>query len=418
LWNQDVIFDETLMKQASLIITEGHLDALSIMTVGFSAVTSVPDGASVARPSEDGPEARAKYSYLAEIRDQLRKWPSVIIATDSDAPGRALFDDLARIVGRAKCRVMEYPSDCKDANDVLVRHGPEALVAAVEKARWVHIGGIYEFDTIPPMEVLPAVKCGISGIDDLWRFRPGELSVIVGIPNHGKTLLMNQMALGLAQHHGWVTAFCSPEQSYQVHISRLITTYLGKPARTASQEERKRAEDFLRAHFVWLGPEGDADMTVDWFCERVATVAWRYNAKLVIMDPWNQMDHNRDVLVTLNEYSGEMLKRMMRTAVSSGVHIMVMCHPHKPTGHRDGKVPPPNGYSIADSAYFVNRPDLGATLYRDESKGRTMFWVWKARYADGEWYDNGKVATRMLGLNKMSLRFIAMEQEEEEDLDL
>jgi twinkle protein len=418
LWNQDVIHDETLMKQSPLLITEGHLDALALMTVGFRAVTSVPDGSSGTEPTAGDHAdllARDKYRYLADIRDQLRKWPSVIIATDGDGPGRALFDDLARIVGRSKCRVLDYPADCKDANDVLMKHGSEALVSAVESARWVHIGGIYELDTLPPVHIPPAVSCGITGIDALWRFRPGELSVLCGIPNHGKTILANQIGMALAQNAGWVVAYCSPEQFWPIHVERLITTWLGSPAKFASDEERERARAFIRGHIVWLARESrEQQMTVAWLCERIVTVAWRYNVKMVIVDPWNQLDHDRDTRQSMGEYSGEMLKQIGLTAQDAGVHVLLVCHPHKPQGAREGKVPMPNGYSIADSAHFVNRPDLGATLYRDDEKRETVFWCWKARLADGEWYDNGKLGIRKLGLNTLSMRFAEIASVEDE----
>jgi twinkle protein len=343
----------------------------------------------------------------------LRRWRSVIIATDADAPGRALFDDLARIIGRSKCRVLEYPPDCKDADDVLVKHGREALLAAVEAARWVHVGGIYELDTLPPLNIQAAVSCGISGIDDLWRFRPGELSVLVGCPNAGKTILANQIGMGLARTQGWVVAFCSPEQFWPVHVDRLITNYLGKPAKRADEGELQTARQFIRNHVIWLRAEGADDMTVPWLCERMATVAWRYNVRCVITDPWNQLDHNREFAQNASEYSGEMLRQIMAVGRETNVHVLLNCHPHKPVGHRDGKVPPPNGYSIADSAHFVNRPDLGATLHREEK--HTLFWCWKARYADGEWYDNGKCGSCKLGLNLYSMQFTCLESDHEVD---
>jgi twinkle protein len=410
LWNEDIIYDETLIKAgASLVITEGHLDALALMTVGFRAVTSIPDGASSIKPAEGEPIATAKYAYLADVRDQVRKWPSVIIATDSDKPGRALFDDLARIIGRSKCRVLEYPSDCKDANDILMKHGPDQLVQAVERARWVHIGGIYQLDTLPPMSIPHAVDTGITGFDDLWRIRTGELSVLVGYPNAGKTLLMNQIGMALAQKHDWAIAYCSPEQQWPIHVNRLITLYLEKPTKQASEEEIAEAREFIQGHVIWLAPEGRGDeMTVEWLIERVFTIAWRYNVKWVGPDPYNRLDHTiRGANVSVTEYSGEMLRQLHLAAGESGVHIGLSCHPHKPVGQRDGTPAMPNGYSIADSAHFVNRPDLGATLHRNE-KNETTFWCWKARYSDGEWYDNGKCGTRKLKLDLESMRFEAI----------
>ena len=315
-----------------------------------------------------------------------------------------MFDDLARIIGRSKCRVLEYPLDCKDANDVLVRHGSEALLQAVEKARWVHVGGIYTLDTLPPLNIPHAVDSDITGLDDLWRFRAGEMSVLVGYPNAGKTLLVNQIGIALARKHHWVACYCSPEQQWPIHLDRLLTNYLGHKVAAAREDEVVRAKAFLQSHVVWLGEEGDDDMTVDWLIERIFTVAWRYNTKIVAVDPWNRLDHTMRGAQSITEYSGEMLRMLHRCAQQSGVHLLLSCHPHKPIGQRDGTPSIPNGYSIADSAHFVNRPDWGGTLHRNE-KNETTLQCWKARYSDGEWYDNGRCGTRKLSLDLDTMRF-------------
>lgn len=407
LWNQDIVRDRTLRSQAPLIITEGHLDALAFMSVGFQAVTSIPDGAP-GKPSEDDPLPKAKYAYLADIRDDVQAWPSVILATDADGPGRALFDDLSRIIGRSHCRVIEYPGGAKDANQALIEHGPEALVAAVESARWYHIGGIYELDTLPPMDLAPALRCGISGVDQHWRFRSGEMSVLTGVPTFGKTTLANQIGAMMAKNHGWVVAWCSPEQHPQIHVDRLLHVYMGKTRDRASEQEIEEARHWLRGHSIWFGEEGDDEMTIDWFEERLATAAWRHNVGLVVLDPWNQMVHTRSEFLGLHEYTGETLRRLHRRCRESGVHLMINVHPTKPQNNREGdKAKPPGGYAISDSSHFFNRPDLGATVHRYAD--HTEFWCWKARYQDGKWYDNGKTGKTKLQFSSDSARFTAQE---------
>lgn len=415
LWNHDVINDASLRSQAALIIAEGHLDALSFMTAGFTAVVSVPDGAPPAHGREhdaDDPGATAKYAYLAAARDQIREWASVIIATDTDAAGNRLADDLARVIGRSRCRRAEYPDGCKDANDVLMHHGAEALLSVVERARWIQVGGVHQLDTLPKVELGSAVRSGVSGVDDLWRFRTGEISVLVGVPNHGKSTLANQIGLWLAMNQNWSVAFFTPEQHPSVHVDRLLTCYLGKSPKISSESEIAHARSFLGRHVIWIAPNIDEDCTVEWLRERMAAVAWRYNCRIVIIDPWNQLDHDRGMDWREDEYEREMLKRMRRTAVDCGLHVMILVHPRKPqTDRKDGTSPVPSGYSIAGSGHWVNAPDLGATIYRGDN--HVLFQCWKARYADGREYDSGKVGSRKLGLNSLTQRFVALENEDD-----
>jgi twinkle protein len=413
LWNQDAIYDETLSRQAPLIITEGHIDALSLLAIGHVSVTSVPDGApggaaTAQTKPDDDPGAKAKYAYLLPLRDQLRSWTSVILATDADAAGDRLADDLSRVIGLSHCRRMEYPPDCKDANDVLLKHGPEVLTKAVNAARWIKVGGVYDLEQLPSLDLPPAVKCGIGGVDDLWRFRPGELSVLVGIPNHGKSSLANQVGLSLALQHGWVVAWFSPEQHPAIHVHRLLTCYLGKSPKIASEIELAAARKFIRDHVVWIAPERGDEPTVKWWRERIETVARRYNVRLTIGDPWNAMLHDRGLDFREDEYERAQLGMLGETLVESAVHGMVLVHPRKPQAdHTKGKVPPPHGYSIAGSSHWINRPDLGATIYRDGDD--VSFWCWKARYADGEWYDNGAVGKRSLRFNTLTQRYVALD---------
>lgn len=439
LWNQDIILDVSLRSQAALIITEGHLDALSFMEAGLSAVTSVPDGAPPARINGgtngngnghgagdnvvDINERRAskeigatiKYAYLAAIRNEIREWKSVILATDADAGGDRLADDLARIIGRSRCRRAEYPEGCKDANEVLMRFGPEALVALVERAKWVQVGGIYQIDNLPKISLQTAVRAGVSGVDDLWRFRTGEISVLAGVPNHGKTCLANQLGISLAMNRGWSVAWFSPEQHPSIQLERMKACYLDQDLRFASEANLKRAEEFIRSHVVWIAPEVDEDSSVEWLLERMAIVAWRFNCRMVIADTWNQIVHDRGVEWREDEYEREMLKRFRRTLSDCSMHGMILVHPRKPqTDNKDGKPPVPSGYSISGSSHWVNSPDLGATIYRMPDN-RSIFRCWKARYADGRDYDNGTLGERTLGFNTNTQRFHAIDTTRDTD---
>ena len=51
-----------------------------------------------------------------EVPDLIDK---IIIATDNDKSGLAMAEEIARRIGKDRCWRVEYPKDCKDANDVL-----------------------------------------------------------------------------------------------------------------------------------------------------------------------------------------------------------------------------------------------------------------------------------------------------------
>ena len=79
----------------------GEIDKLSLEEAGFRNVVSVPDGApaKVKEGALPKPDADTKYSYLWECRAVLDQASRILVATDNDAPGHALAEELARRLG-------------------------------------------------------------------------------------------------------------------------------------------------------------------------------------------------------------------------------------------------------------------------------------------------------------------------------
>ena len=99
-------------SQDTLIIVEGELDALSLREAGFHNVLSVPDGAPARVKDKPVPPAAAdtKFSYVHRCWPMLERAKKVIIATDNDAAGFALAEELARRIGREKCWTVKWPT--------------------------------------------------------------------------------------------------------------------------------------------------------------------------------------------------------------------------------------------------------------------------------------------------------------------
>lgn len=93
-----------------VVIVEGEMDKLSFYEAGIPFAVSVPDGAppkvkeTVPRQEED-----KKFEYLWACEEWLEDKTEVILATDADEPGQALAEELARRLGRERCRLVEWP---------------------------------------------------------------------------------------------------------------------------------------------------------------------------------------------------------------------------------------------------------------------------------------------------------------------
>jgi twinkle protein len=106
------------------------------------------------------PEEETKFAYLWNCRAVLDQAARIILATDNDAPGQALAEELARRLGRDRCWRVRWPAAdeadgvdgpagqagaCrKDANEVLMKDGSEELYRLVAAAEPYPIRGLFK----------------------------------------------------------------------------------------------------------------------------------------------------------------------------------------------------------------------------------------------------------------------------------
>lgn len=401
LWNVDVLADETL-RHEPLIVTEGEFDALAAIQAGARKVVSVPDGAPAERIAD--PDS-LKYSYL-DAAGYLRGEREIIIATDGDAPGRNLMNDLAIRLGKGRCKWIDYPDGCKDLNDVMKYLGQDAVNGTLRGARWFKLSGLGTVDDFAPVPDPAPYSSGMSWLDGHYKLRLGDFTVVTGIPGHGKTTWLNDLACRMADIWGWSVCHCSFEQPPRPHHQNAIRHWrLGKPWDEASAAELARADDWIRRLFVFVAPvddeDDDGDFDLDWLLERAKTAVVRHGCKLVIVDPWNEIEHARPFDVSPTDYTGAAIRRLKRFARTFNVHLIVVTHPTKLKPDKAGKIPIPTLYDIADSAHWANKPDVGIVIHRDraDTLGRSMCRIAKSRDEDrigrtGQAYMAYSTATR------------------------
>jgi twinkle protein len=137
--------------------------------------------------------------------------PEIALAVDADKAGTALLADLALRLGKARCRYVTYPEGCKDLNELWLKHGLEGVVAAIEGARWMRVKGLFRMSELPPVPPAEPFVNGIAGLHNHYRLRKGDFCVVTGIPGHGKSTFVNDLACRMAKRHGWTTTFASFE---------------------------------------------------------------------------------------------------------------------------------------------------------------------------------------------------------------
>lgn len=407
--SKGVYNEDALDEEGFLVVVEGELDAGSVIEAGIDKVISVPDGWGKDRGFNDSGDS-ATEKKLEEIKDRILKADYVVAAGDNDESGKSLPLFLSRFLMKialeekeivsADVRQVTWPKDCKDANDVLVKHGPAELKKRIEEAKPTETEGgtIYDVTGYIPSDPRTVLKSGISGIDDRVALELGGTSVLTGYPGQGKSTFAVWLAYQIHKNTGkkiGLFAFETSTKRIQDQIFRL--TY-GKPIDEAvgspELDQFIHPSNPLAKNIYLIKREYSAsiDHNLWWLRQFIHRYAVNYGCDLIIVDPWNEIDHLPAGNESLTNYINFALQQIRAMAEKLHVHIMIVAHPKKP---QDGSIKSaPGGYDIADSAAFYNKPHLGLTLFKDEKKDELFLSTWKVR--DVELYGVKRGFTKLL----------------------
>lgn len=351
------------------IITEGEFDALALEVAGFRHSISVPDGA----PTGNATNFEKKFSYLDVEDPSIESVEKFILAVDNDVPGRKLEEELARRLGKERCYRVQWPEDCKDANDVLVKLGKEVLSDCIKNAIPFPVDGIFELDAfgndldqIYTEGLPPGLTTGWANVDDFYRPMEGQWTLVTGVPGMGKSEWLDALAMNMTRVHHWVIGVCSPEnQPITYHAAKLMEKYAGKRLHKMTKEEYEEAKEWVGVFFKFVMPE---DRTLDSLLAKAKLMVKRYGMKGLIIDPYNEITHtHRKDGISETEYISDFLAQLRGFARMMGIHIWLVAHPTKLQKGMDGKYPVPTGYDVAGSAHFFNKADNIIAIHRDKS---------------------------------------------------
>jgi twinkle protein len=376
----------------TLIITEGEIDTLSFCAAKFQMVTSIPDGA----PSADAKTFATKFDFLTSAEPVIEAYSKIILATDNDAPGKLAEKELARRIGPEKCYRLTYPEGCKDANDVLVKHGWEKLREMVFTAKPFPVEGLFSCsDFAQDVECLydhgsrRGLSTGMKTVDEFYTIKPCEFTVVTGIPSHGKSNFIDALVIGMVKAHGWKFLFFSPENwPVERHLQSLLEKYTEKPfdrhglrSYRMTKKEVSESIESLKKNIFFLYPE-KGSFPVDAILEKARAAVFRHGVNGIVIDPWNELEHQMDGLSEAQYLSRE-LSKVRQFARRNGVHVWIVAHPRNLMKDKDGSYKPPTMYEISGGAHWRNKADNGLCVYRPDFKiDETTLIVQKIRFSE------------------------------------
>lgn len=173
MWNCNGEFDR-------LIVTEGHMDCLSVATAGYENVVSVPNGCKA-------------FTFFPYCWNWLSQYKEIVIFGDYERGHISLLDEFARRFGSKVKHIREKDyKDCKDANELLLKYGKEHIKKCIENAVYIPVNRVVDISDVKAINLddVEFLKTGLRDLDDLLEggLPFGYLTLLTGVRGEGKLL--------------------------------------------------------------------------------------------------------------------------------------------------------------------------------------------------------------------------------------
>lgn len=276
--------DETFKQ---LVITEGQLDSLSVAAAGINNAVSVPNGAK-------------GFTWVPYCFNWIVKFEEIIVFGDFEKGNMTLLEDISRRFPNKIKHVRERDyQGCKDANELLQKHGESAVRTAVENAVFIPVKRVLPLADVETVNIfeLPKLHTGIHELDQtLYGGLPfGTVCIIAGKRGEGKSTLGSQIMVN-AIEQGYVTFAYSGELpnylykswfDFQVAGGYHITENIGKfgtPNRFITKKNQELIDSWYREKaYIYDSRIIDNDEHED-LLKSVTQAIMQYGVKVILID--------------------------------------------------------------------------------------------------------------------------------------
>ncbi len=344
---------DNIKTMQKIYIVEGELDALSLHEAGIYSVCSVPNGAS---------KGNQRLEYLDNCFQYFKNKKEIILCTDNDNPGIQLRNELARRFGAYRCKYVDF-GDFKDANEILTTKGAETLRNVIKTAKNFPLEGVLNLDNIWQSVLtynengVKNYSIGLPNADNYFKMELGQWSVVTGIPNSGKSDVIDQICCNMALKYDMRCAMFAPESfPYEGHIKR-IANKLNQT--NCNNDQLNETKDFIQDHFYWVKIDLE-NLTLKGILNAFRDLVFQKGINVCVIDPWNMLDHSaqRD-----HSYIGRALSEITQFCQQTNTHLFLVAHPRK-IESENGRYKKPTLYDISGSADFFNKAYNGLIVYR------------------------------------------------------
>lgn len=373
---------DNIKGTSEAFVVEGEIDCLSLCEIGYWNTVSVPNGATISEEEKNIYETTGELKVISNIKLEYldKDWESfkdkkvIYIGTDNDAPGLKLREELGRRLRKDRCKILKFDlfeitvnniiRKCKDANEVLLHHGENALQFVIDNAEPFPVNDVILIDKLKPELLTEYMHGSTHGIDiqipsmkEHFSIVKGHTLLINGYPSNGKTSFMCMLVMLMSIEYEWKWGIYSPE-NYPVSdiVQTLLEIYTGKPfdkrySNRMTSDEMEQALDFVKKHIFFVNnedgytPEGLRTVTKQ--------MIYQFGIDGFITDPWNSLIHNGED--NINAYLGRELSFETRLAVNNKIFKIINAHPNTPPKDKDKEYKAPGTMEVSGGIMWYNK---------------------------------------------------------------
>lgn len=205
-----------------------------------------------------------------------------------------------------------------------------------------------------------------SDLDSYYKPKSGEITLLTGIGNYGKSTWLSWYLLCRCLLYNERFALFSPESDpaeefYNDLVEILLggnctpENYDGTPNRDQpTRETYEAAYDWISKRIFFVFPK-DIKPTPEYIKERFLELIIKEKVNGVIIDPFNQLEN--DYGARSDKYLETFLSDCSRFAKINNVFFWIVAHPKLMKKDGDGNYPCPDVFDIADGAMWNNKMD-------------------------------------------------------------
>lgn len=205
------------------------------------------------------------------------------------------------------------------------------------------------------------LSTGIVELDTYFKFKKGELTLLTGIGNYGKSTFMKFLLLIQILNGKKVAVFSPEDAPAHEFYNDFVEMYFGcnciygqnKP----TEMQYEYVYDLITKNIFFIYPK-DLSPTPDYIKERFLELIIKEKIEFCMIDPFNQMtnEYNKSGGRS-DKYLETLLSDFGRFAKDNNVYFIIVAHPKALQKKVDGNYPCPDVFDIADGAMWNNKMD-------------------------------------------------------------